>query len=109
MDSLYENLEVLFYIFVPINLSKVKWENALDVKLLQSAFENFQLRMKVFSVLGFSLYVMINVKWSHLKFELNTYQLNLVGIFGVVEVRSNAIDVVAFGWIWVGAPVFRMA
>ena len=109
VDSLYENLEVLFYIFVPINLSKVKWENALVVKLLQSAFGNFQLRMKVFSVLGFSLYVMINVKLSHLKFELNTYQLNLVGIFGVVEVRSNAIDVVAFGWIWVGAPVFRMA
>jgi hypothetical protein len=79
------------------------------VKLVQSALENLQLGLKVFSILGFSLDVMISVKWSDPKFELKTYQLNLIAIFCVVKVRSNAIDVVAFGWMWVWAPVFKMA
>lgn len=51
---------------------------------------------------------MISVKWSDLRFELKTYQLNLIAVFCVVKVRSNAIDVVAFGWMWAWAPVFKM-
>jgi hypothetical protein len=59
----------------------------------------FPVGLKVFSILGFSLEVMISVKWSDPKFELKTYQLNLITIFCVVKVRSIAIDVVAFGWL----------